>query len=162
MLKRRNPIVFLKDLLYSIYFNFHYLPFRQAVRLPILFHNPTFVNLKGKVRIEGKVARGMIKLGYYFHGGYPDGGFMFENNGGHVVFKGSVCIGGNSSFSVGKYGLLEIEGPTGSIEGLKIACYHHIKLENHCRIGWDVMMMDTSFLKLNFLLENLDFINGNK
>ena len=87
MLKRRNPIVFLKDLLYSIYFNFHYLPFRQAVRLPILFHNPTCVTLKGQVRIEGKVARGMIKLGYYFHGGYPDGGFMFENNGGILFSK---------------------------------------------------------------------------
>ncbi len=110
-----------------------------------MFHKPKFISLKGKVKIKGPVHRGMIKLGYFLHGGYPDGGFMFENNGGDIVFEGSICIGANSSFSIGKHGLLEISGPTGSIEGLKIVCYHHIQIEENCRIGWDVMMMDTGF-----------------
>lgn len=152
MLTRRNPLTYILDTIYSIYFNFHYLPFWQAIHLPILFHKPTFVSLKGKVRIEGKVRRGMIRLGYFLHGGYPDGGFMFENNGGEIIFNNSVWVGGNSSFSIGPYGLLKISGPTGSVEGLKIACYHYISIERECRIGWDVMMMDTSF----HLLKNTD------
>jgi len=145
MLTKRTPITFLKDLLLTAYFNFHYLPFHQAIKLPIYFHKPKFVRMKGRVRIEGKVSRGMIKLGYYLHGGYPDGGFMFENNGGEIVFKGNVTLGANSSFSVGRYGLLEITGPTGGIEGLKIVCYNHIQIQKNCRIGWDVLIMDTSF-----------------
>jgi acetyltransferase-like isoleucine patch superfamily enzyme len=87
----------------------------------------------------------MIKLGYFQHGGYPDGGFMYENNGGEIVFKGAITFGGNSSFSIGKYGRLEIGDSTGSIEGFKVVCYHHIQIQNNCRIGWDVLMMDTSF-----------------
>ena len=145
MLVKRNPITYLRDILYSVYFNFHYLPFHQAILLPIRFHNPKFVSLKGKVRIEGKVWRRMITLGDYLHGGYPDGGFIFENNGGEIVFKNNITIGANSSFSVGQYGLLEITGPGGCIEGLKIACYHHIKINEQFRIGWDVLIMDTSF-----------------
>lgn len=145
MLKRKSPLTYIRDMLYSAYFNFHYLPFHQAWKLPIRFHKPQFVRLKGKVRIEGPIHRHMIKLGYFQHGGYPDGGFMYENNGGEIVFKGAITFGGNSSFSIGKYGRLEIGGSTGSIEGFKVVCYHHIQIQNNCRIGWDVLMMDTSF-----------------
>ena len=37
----------------NIYFNFHYLPFRQACRMPILFYKPHFGILKGKIQIVG-------------------------------------------------------------------------------------------------------------
>ena len=37
----------------TIYFNFHYLPFSQACRIPILFYKPHFGMLKGQVRIAG-------------------------------------------------------------------------------------------------------------
>ncbi len=143
-----NPFKRFFDLLFTIYFNFHYLPFLQAVKLPIRLHNPKFVRLKGKVSIEGEVSRSMVRLGDWIHGGYPDGGFIFENNGGEIIFKGKVILGANSSFSVGQYGKLEICDNVVCIEGLKIVCFHHIKIENDCRIGWDVLMMDTSLHRL--------------
>lgn len=151
MRKMWTPISDFKDWLKSVYFNFHYLPFHQAKLLPIRLHNTKFVNLKGKIRIEGKVTKGMIKLGTYLHGGYPDGGFMFENNGGEIVFRGRVTIGANSCFSIGEYGLLEISGPTVCVQGLKLICYHHIQIDEHCRIGWDVLMMDTGFHPLKYM-----------
>lgn len=43
----------LRSLPYSIYFNFHYLPFRQAVKLPILLYKPKLLKLKGIVKIGG-------------------------------------------------------------------------------------------------------------
>lgn len=43
----------LKYIIPTIYFNFHYLPFKQAVKLPILLYKPHFLNLKGKIIISG-------------------------------------------------------------------------------------------------------------
>lgn len=47
----------------NLYFNFYYLPFRQACKLPIVFYKPSFGMLKGKVMIQsdgGKITHGMI------------------------------------------------------------------------------------------------------
>lgn len=151
MRKRWTPLSNLRDWLYTVYFNFHYLPFHQAKLLPIRFHKPQFVNLQGRVRIEGDVWKGMITLGEHQHGAFPDGGFMFENNGGEIVFRGRVNIGGNSGFSIGKYGKLEMDGFTNCIQGLKVVCYHHIHVQSGCRFGWDVLMMDTSMHPLKHM-----------
>lgn len=43
----------LRSVLSSIYFNFHYLPFRQAMRLPILLYKPKLLKMKGNVKIGG-------------------------------------------------------------------------------------------------------------
>lgn len=37
----------LRSILPTIWFNFHYLPFRQAVRLPILLYKPKLLACKG-------------------------------------------------------------------------------------------------------------------
>lgn len=51
-------------LIQSIFFNFHYLPFRQAIKLPILLYKPKFISLKGRVIISAShVKTGMIILG---------------------------------------------------------------------------------------------------
>ena len=48
--KRRRD---LRSILQSVYFNFHYLPFRQAVKLPILLYKPKLLELQGNVKIGG-------------------------------------------------------------------------------------------------------------
>ena len=40
-------------ILHSIYFNFKYLPFKQAIHLSILLFKPHFHTLKGSVAILG-------------------------------------------------------------------------------------------------------------
>ena len=48
----------------SIYFNFKFLPFSQAIKLPILLYRPHFIKLKGEVRIEADhIYPGMIQMG---------------------------------------------------------------------------------------------------
>ena len=37
----------------TIYFNFHYLPFKQAIYLPIWLRKPKLLNLKGEISIPG-------------------------------------------------------------------------------------------------------------
>ena len=43
----------LRSILPTIYFNFHYLPFSQAIRLPILLYKPKLLKMKGNVKIGG-------------------------------------------------------------------------------------------------------------
>ena len=66
----------LRSILYSIYFNFHYLPFKQAIRLPILFYKPKFKDLKGSVKIVGELKFGMIRLGFPIVSLYPNSGIV--------------------------------------------------------------------------------------
>ena len=45
--------------------NFHYFPFKQAIKLPILVaHRVVFEQLRGGVEIEGKLTTGMLLFGY--------------------------------------------------------------------------------------------------
>lgn len=84
----------LRYILHSVFFNFHYLPFHEAVKLPILLYKPKLLKLKGTIKIkqEDKIGFGMIRLGFPEVSLYPNTGIVFENYGGTVVFKGQCCI----------------------------------------------------------------------
>lgn len=130
----------------SIYFNFHYLPFKQAIKIPIFLHKPKFINLKGTIKIESdKIYRGMIQMGFKTCHLYPDAGIVYENNGGGIIFKGSCRIGNDSSILVGKNGTLIFGEDFANTARAKIICSTSIIFGNHCRLGWDTIVMDTSF-----------------
>lgn len=138
----------LRSIVSSIYFNFHYLPLKQAVRLPILVYKPRFGPLKGRIRIEGPVRLGMIVLGTRRTGVYLDDGIMFENHGGECVFHGKATIGGGSAISVGKYGKLKIGDDVVCNVGIKLICCHQVTIENRVRFGWEVLLMDSGLHRL--------------
>ena len=39
----------------SIYFNFHYLPIKQAIKLPIILYKPKLLSCKGKIIIKPQI-----------------------------------------------------------------------------------------------------------
>ncbi len=43
----------LRSIIPTIYFNFHYLPFRQAIKLPIFLYKPHLKLMKGTITIMG-------------------------------------------------------------------------------------------------------------
>ena len=91
------------SILSTIVFNLHYLPFIQAVHMPIMLYKPKFsmpgggrrsvFNLKGAVKIKcPKVYRGMIKSGYEKYPSYLERGFGWANDG-VVIFNGRCTMG---------------------------------------------------------------------
>ena len=83
-------------LLPSLWFNLKYLPFKQAIKLPILLYRPTFLRLKGSVVIESDDIRfGMIKLGLFTSAVYPNSGITIRNDG-ILLFKGECYIGNDT------------------------------------------------------------------
>lgn len=143
----------LRSILYSIYFNFHYLPFKQAIYLPILLYKPKLLKCKGCVRIckDVKVRFGMIQLGKYNVSLYPDTGFVYENHGGEIEFKGNVIIGNASALSIGKTGNVIFGDNFCASCALKLTSYHQIIFERNVRCGWECLFIDTDFHRLTSL-----------
>lgn len=139
---------YLRSIFNSIYFNFHYLPFRQAIHLPILLYKPRFLELKGNVKLSSEVKFGMVKLGSPVVSIYPNSGIMIENHGGTIVFHGCCEIGNNSFISVGNNGYCEFGSKFEATTSLKLVCYYDIKIGDRCSMGWDCMIMDTDLHKL--------------
>lgn len=135
----------LRSILFSIYFNFHYLPFRQAIHLPILLRKPRFIKLKGSVVINGPIKTGMIRLGQWYVSIYHDNGFNWENHGGTVEFNGSCTLGAGGAISVGNDAKLSFGNDFLNAANIKIVCYSKILFGNHIRTGWNVLIMDTNF-----------------
>lgn len=155
-----------RSLPYTLWFNFHYLPWRQAVRLPIVLYKPTLLSCRGSVCIQSeKIKFAMIQLGRFQVSLFPNAGIVFENHGGEVLFHGSCSIGNNSAISIGPKGRLEIGQGLCSSTTLRLACYNQIRLENRVRLGWNCTIMDTDFHQLSAAplmpLTNISSANAN-
>jgi len=133
----------------SIYFNFHYLPFKQAIKLPIVLFRPKLLKCSGKVILESDTIKtGMIQLGEHLVSLYPQKGFVWENHGGNVIFKGSCIIGSSSAISIGEKGSCLLGNNFRATSGLKLTSHHSIQFEENVLVAWDVIIMDTSFHRL--------------
>lgn len=132
----------------SLYINFHYLPFSQAIKLPILLYKPTYSKLKGKIVIHGRISFGMIRMGFPTVSIYPNSGINLEIKGGTLVFMGVCHIGNGSAISVSENGILEIGDFFSATTTFKCACHYHIKIEDYVLCGWETMIVDTDFHKL--------------
>lgn len=137
----------LRSLLSSIYFNFHYLPWYQAYKLPILLYKPKFKALRGSIKIMGGATFGMIKLGLNMVNIYPNNGIMLELNG-KLIFKGRCIIGGNSYISTGDKSQLIFGNEFDCSSSLKLVCIDRIEFSDRVLVGWDCLFVDTDFHKI--------------
>lgn len=145
----KNKWVF-RNLFSTIYFNFHYLPFNQARKLPIILHKPRFGKLKGQIVILGEVKTGMIKLGYFDVGIYQNNGIYFSNKG-EIIFKGRTEIGNDSYISIGASSKVIFGEHFVATTTFRLTSLINVTFGNHVRFGWDCLVMDTDFHRLKRL-----------
>lgn len=139
-------------LLKSAWFNFHYFPFRQAIRFPVLFFSKSSLELKGKCVLDvPEVKFGMIKLGQNFHIHRANTGFHFCNYGGTLIFKGRCLFGQSASITIGEKGTLEIGDNFVATYGALMYVWHFVSIKDRVRFGWDSVLMDTSFHTLKMI-----------
>lgn len=137
----------------SLFFNLWYLPFRQAIKIPILLYKPKFYCLKGKVIIDSDhVHFGMIRLGLFITNQYPNAGVSFYNKGA-IIFRGgglkNSCIGANSTITVLRdSSYLEFGKQFGNSSTLRINCDYRIVFEDNVRCGCNVSIMDSALHRL--------------
>lgn len=134
----------LRYLPYTLYFNFYYLPLKQAIVLPIWLYKPNFIKLKGNVTISGSIKSGMIRLGFNRVSIYPQTGISLEIKG-TIKFLGRCDIGNNSYISIGEKGNVKFGDQFAASTSLKLVCYKSIVFGDRVRFGYDCMCVDTDF-----------------
>ena len=79
----------------TLYFNFHYFPFKLAMRLPVIVSAKTkFANMGGKVILNcDKPETGMVRIGLGYVGifDYEYSRTIWENSGTVVFSGGGKC-----------------------------------------------------------------------
>ncbi len=131
------------SLLKTILFNFRYLPFRQAVRLPVLLFRRTIVSrMKGRIHIAGKIRHGMIKLGRCGVTGYERHATVL-NIQGDITFCGKAVIGSGSSVAVSKTGKLVFGENFHVTGGSRIFCEKEITFGRDVLISWECLFLDS-------------------
>jgi len=134
----------------TIYFNLKYLPFRQAVKLPILISNKVYLRvMSGKLIIDSPIRTGLIQFGYGNVGIFDKkkSRSIWEVSG-TVIFKGKCNIGHGSKISVGSSGKLILGENFVITAETSIVAFTEIRFGNNCLLSWDILVMDTDFHKL--------------
>ena len=135
--------------LYSIYFNFHYLPVKQAMKLTILLYKPKLIKCKGEIVIDSETIKtGMIQFGEYRVSLYPNKGLVWENHGGKVIFKGECSIGNSSFVSIGDKAVCTFGNNFKASAGFKLTSHYRVNFDENVLMAWDAIVMDSSFHKL--------------
>ena len=134
---------------WSIVFNFHYLPFRQACKLPIIFYvRPTFIALKGKVIIgTSTVSFNMIRLGKCPAPMLSPGFFRWANYG-TVYFNGRLDFAHHGYITCGDNSILKFGDSIRINFGCRVIAGKEIVFGDKVRVSWDCIFIDTDFHNL--------------
>ncbi len=127
----------------TIYFNFKMLPFKSAVKLPVMIFAKTKISsLKGKINITSSVSHAMIKIGRCEVSHYRTHSTILSI-AGTVNFFGKASLGRGSALEVKKNGHLSIGRQFRTTAGTTIICDHEISIGDGFLSSWDNLIMDS-------------------
>ena len=137
-----------KSPLYTIYFNFRYLPLNQVKHLPILIYD-TFVVGTPKIFIDSDtVSYGMIKIGRIGNNIFnPSKSTLTFWDKGKVNFQGTCKLSRGCHIRVQGNAILDIGDNFYSSSNLNLQCDKSIAIGRNVTIGWNVSILDTDYHK---------------
>lgn len=138
----------LRSIFSTIYFNFHYLPFNQAIKLPILLYKPTLRKMKGEVIIKAPIRFGLIEMGRNMSGIHSNNGISWENNGGRVTFTGEAYIGSDTYISIGTNSSVTFGKKMTATAGFKFVSVKRVTIGDRVVFGWECLLTDTNFHRI--------------
>lgn len=139
----------------TIWMNFRALPFKQAIKFPIIVAYNVKIKSVGKIVLRDDVHIGMVSIGVIR---ISD----FENNSSRTVFNnmGEISIGGNVKLHPGAVivihpGAVMTLGRRVGIGGnSKVICYKSITIGNDFRCSWNSQILDTDFHFLHNIVKD--------
>lgn len=131
----------------TIYFNFKYFPFHQAIHFPVILSRNVYLkSMNGTICFECPIRYKIVSIGF------GDVGIFDEKMSrciwqvsGTVVFKGRTLIGHGSKISVGETGTLIIGENFKITAETAIVVHDKIEFGKNCLLSWDILIMDTDF-----------------
>ncbi|WP_148630436.1 acyltransferase [Bacillus sp. E214] len=127
----------------TIYFNFKYLSFKDAIKFPIILSSRVLLyKTSGKVTINAPIKPGMIRLGFggvrIFDRRHSRSVWYLQGN---ITFKGKANLGYGTRLSV--FGDLTFGDNFAISAQTQIVCNHKITFGDGVIIGWDCLFMDS-------------------
>lgn len=129
----------------TIYFNFKYLPFGQAIHFPFILSNNVYLKkLEGKIVLECPVRYNLVTIGFGEVGIFDEKkARSIWQVSGKVIFKGRTLLGHGVKISVEKEGILTFGENFKLTAETAIVCHDSIEFGKNCLVSWDVLIMDT-------------------
>ena len=137
----------------TLYFNFKYFKFKQAIKLPVFVaYNVWLKKTEGVLKIKDhELKRGMIRVGFGEVGIFDKRKsrtiWEHEKNG-EIVFGGKANIGHGSKISVSKNSKLMLGSNFTITAESSIVCQKKIIFGKDCLLSWDILVMDSDFHKI--------------
>jgi len=131
----------------TVYFNFHYFPFKTAIKMPVFIcWRSELYNMQGKIIIDGPVKTGMLEFGSH---GLGTQDLLYSRTMwdvmGTLIIKGGTSIGRGCKISIGNDAVLTL-GSNFVISGnSEIICQKNVSFGDDCLLSWDILIMDTDF-----------------
>lgn len=159
MVKFSKIFLYILGIPRTLYFNFKYLKFRDAIKLPVLVsHRVCLLRCSGSIEIDAPIECGLIRIGF------GDVGIFDQHRSrsiwevsGKVIFKGITRIGHGSKISVA--GTLTLGSDFTITAESQIVCQQEIVFGNDVLISWDNLFLDSDFHKIKI---NNSIINSPK
>ena len=131
----------------TIYFNFYFLPFHQAIKFPIWLKYNTFIKMRrGGVNIDSKhIKTAMIRIGFHK---VP----ICDSNAqtildiekkGKLIFKGTAHIGNGTKIHIANGAQLILDDNFAVSASSQLNCYKKISFGRDIQFSWDCLVMDS-------------------
>jgi acetyltransferase-like isoleucine patch superfamily enzyme len=136
----------------TILANLFLLPFKDAIKLPIVVSRKTKLkSLKGSFKINSPVNFAMIKVGFGTVGifDYKNERTILEING-VIIINGKTEIGKGSRISIGEKAILNLGNRFTLTARSTIICFNKIVIGDDCLFSWENTIMDTDFHSIYF------------
>lgn len=134
----------------TLFFNYYFLPYRQAKKLPIFVYGKLkLIQSGGTIEIDcpdDKITKGMIHLNEQVSSAGASGADTVIALGkGKIIFEGKANITRNSKFLFWGGGILRIGEDVYINNGADISCCNQITIGHHSRFGHNVWLTDTAY-----------------
>lgn len=131
----------------TIYFNFKYLPFKSAIKFPIIIsHRTRLESCKGELYLPKNPKLGKIRIGFgsvQTNDSLSSKAIWNIGKHGQVHFGHRVKIGSGCRIHVsGKLTLADNVNFSGECT---LVCHKNISIGSNCLIAWETVIMDTDF-----------------
>ena len=131
----------------TIWFNFHYFPFKIAIRFPFLIYYRTLLRkMGGKIVVQAPVRTGMVKFGaHYVKIHDPFYSRTIWDVEGTLIIGGQTTIGRGCKINVENGGELKLGNNFLVTGNTSIICEKDISFGDDCLLSWDILVMDTDY-----------------
>lgn len=133
--------------LYTVYFNFIFFPFRQAIHLPVFIYGwPRLYSQYGNMQCVGICKRGMVRINLTLPNAPQAAvGNTQLNIWGNVIFRGRCKIGTGCNLLVNEEGTLDIGDDVRIMTFVNITVYSKVRIGKHSRIVHRSQIMDSNY-----------------